>query len=381
MKVPINKNDLKHFKGDLEKTANEFQRLLYVLAALAVASQFTYDVVLGIKALLIFCVSIWVARETEIFYITQKSDVMRAKAKEALQTTHPEVTGILFALLLPVGTPLFVVAVGSFISIFIGKMVFGGYTFNIFNPAIVGRLFVGIAWPALVTINFPETVDNYILQLIFQKDLSTPVLSPLMELHANGIISLEGMKSLTDLLFKPQHGMLMALPGIVYILLAVIFIIRKSVDLRPLLYTLLSSAVILLLITCSFNLSFNYPLFHVIAGGLLFVTLLMMTDPFTKPYSTLGIIYYSAIFTVVYTLIRFLGKDPDGVIYALLFANLFVPLLNKKTTDISLGLNRKCIVGVISVVLALAATGLFINAIIDQRIESKKIVVNEYVKN
>jgi len=381
MKVAINKNDLKHFNGDLDKTAREFQYLLYIVAALAVASQFSHDVVLGVKALLILIVSVWVSRETEIFYITQKSNVMRVEAKETLKTTRPEITGILFALLLPVGTPLFVVFIGAFISIFIGKMVFGGYSFNIFNPAVVGRLFVGIAWPALVTINFPETVDNYILELIFQTEVSVGTLSPLMELRANGIVSLENMKSLTELLFKPQYGMLLAVPGIVYLIIAVIFIIRKSVDFRPLLYTLLSSAVILLIIICKFNLSVSYGLFHAVAGGLLFVTLLMMTDPFTKPHSSLGIIYYSAIFTAVYSLIRFLGKDTDGVVYALLFANIFVPLLNKKTVESVFGVNRKTIICVIIVVLGLSATGLFINVILGERIDSKKIVVNEYVKN
>ncbi len=381
MKVIINKLPLKHIKGDLEKNRSDFIRILYVIAGLTVVFNTFNNVVFGIKAILIYVMSIFISREAEIYFITMKANVKRPVAKEAIKTTKPEITGLIFAMLLPVGTPLFVVAVGSFVSIFVGKMVFGGYSFNVFNPAVIGRLFVGIAWPALVSINFPNILDNYLLGLIFNKDLSSVLLSPLMELQVNGIVSLENMSSLSTLLFKPSIGMIFSLPSIIYILIMIHFAVNKTVDLKPIIFTAVSSAIILTIITLGFDLNFDYIFFHLLTGGFLFVTLFMMTDPFTKPFNSFGILYYAVIFAFVYTLIRFLGKDADGVLYALLFSNLFVPLLNKKTKNLKFGSNLKSFISVIILFLVLLGTGLFINTILNQRITNGEIVVNAYVKN
>lgn len=385
MDVRINKAHVNNIKGDFEKSSSLILRVLYVLTTLSIVSQLAHNAVFPFKAALIFLISVWISRETEIFFQTMKSNISRSEAKEMLKTTKPEITGLIYALLLPVGTPLFVVAAGAFVAIFIGKMVFGGYSYNVFNPAIVGRLFVSIAWPSLVTISFPKTegvltLDNYLLSLIFEKDLTIPLLSPLMELSNNGVVYSEGMKTVTNLLFSPQLGMLFAMPAIIYIGLILLFFIRKTVDLRPLLLTLLSTAVVLSVITLGFKLDMHYAAFHLLAGGFLFVTLFMMSDPFTKPYSNIGMLYYAVIFTVVYSLIRFIGKDADGVLYALLFANLFVPLLNKKTVKATFTLSLKNTIMVVLLITTLIGTGLFIKTILEQRIESKESVVGVYDK-
>ena len=381
MVVRISKIPLAQFKGDLEKSTSDVFKLLMVLALVAIGSQSFFHVALGIKAALIFAVSILVARETEIFFLSQKNSVDRAEAKEVLKTSKPEITGLIYALLLPIGTPLFVVAAGAFVAIFIGKMVFGGYSFNVFNPAIVGRLFVGLSWPLLSTITFPQVFDNYLLQYMFSQDFSTGMLSPLMTLQANGIVTLQGAPSLMKLLFNGQYGMLFAIPSIVYILLIGHFLVRKTADLRPLLFTAGASAITLLVITLSFDLPISYIGLNLLAGGFFFVALFMMTDPFTKPFSTTGILYYAVIFTAVFTLIRFLGKDADGTLYALLFANLFVPLLNKKTISSTFGVSFKSALTVLILLATLIGTGLFISTILHQRIEAQEIVVVEHVQN
>jgi len=218
-------------------------------------------------------------------------------------------------------------------------------------------------------------MDNYLLQLIFQKDFTAVALSPLMELHANGIVSLANMRPLTELLFTTNHGMLFSFPVIVYPLVLIFFAVRKTIDFRPLGITLVTSLITLAVIAISFNQSFEYPLFHLLAGGYLFVAILMMTDPFTKPYTTIGTIAYAAIFTLSFTMVRFLGKDSDGVFYALLFANLFVPLINKKTDKAIFGFNRQTVTTLVVTVSILVGTGLFITKILEQRIASKEVTV------
>jgi len=381
MKVILNKLPVSHLKGELDKTVNDFIKVLYVFAGLSIIYNSFNDLAYGIKSLLIFLVSTLICRETEILFVSQKLDIPRSEAKESLVTTKPEITAIIYALLLPVGTPLFVVAVGAFISIFVGKMVFGGYSFNVFNPAIIGKLFVSLSWPLLVTLNFSNSFDNYLLEIIFKRDFSKEILSPLMQLQANGIVSLNNMSSIKELLFLPNNGMLFSIPSIFFILAIIFFIVRKTLDLKPLLFTFITTTVMLGVITLHFNLTINYILFNILAGGFLFVSIFMMTDPFTKPFSNYGLMFYSSIFSLVFILIRFLGKDADGVFNALLFANLFVPLLNKKTTSKKLGLNKSSFISGVILILILLGSGLFVNNILDQRISENKIVVNEYVKN
>lgn len=381
MKVIVNKLPLKHVVGDYEKNRNEFIKVLYLLSSLSIIFNSYLDILFGIKATLIILLSVLVSKETEILFLSMKSNISRKEAQEAIITTKPEITGLIFALLLPVGTPLFVVAVGSFISIFVGKMVFGGYSFNVFNPAIIGRLFVSMAWPALVTISFPNILDNYLLGLIFQRDLSIEILTPLMELQSNGIVSLNNMDSIFSLLFIPNYGLLCNQPGIIYFLILIYFFIKKIVDLRPILYTTIASIFLIFVIKSGFNLNFSFIQFNLLAGSFLFVIMFMMTDPFTKPFNSYGILIYSVIFTIVFLLIRFLGKDEDGVLNALLFTNLFVPLLNKKCKSFILGLNLRSVITTVVLIISLLGSGLFINNILNQRIENSVIVVDAYVKS
>ncbi len=378
MEAKINKMPLAFFKGDLERTKKHVRIVLAIVMAVSVIVQMSLGFPVGVKAALIFCVSILVARETEIFFITQKEGVSRRSAKLLIATTAPEITAMIYALLLPVATPLFVVAIGAFVGIFVGKMIFGGYSYNIFNPAIIGRLFVAISWPALISLGYVDSLENFVLETIFKQDFPTNVLSPLMELQANGIVSLDNMSSIEELLFTINPGMLYSIPAVFYILILIYFLMNKVVDLFTMLITIIAMVILTSVVAFNFDLGFNYVLFHLFSGGLLFALLFIVTDPFTKPYTKYGMIIYSVILVVSLSLIRFIGKDADGILYALLFANLFVPLLNKKTLKNKLKLTWQNIMMLVLSITVLIGTGIFINSILTDRIASGDIIVGGY---
>lgn len=103
------------------------------------------------KALMIYGVSIVTALVTEIVWaLIHKENIL-----EQLKNSFPLVTALIFALTLPIGTPLYVVAIGSFIAIFFGKLVYGGFGQNIFNPALVGRVVVHLAFGSTLTTSLP----------------------------------------------------------------------------------------------------------------------------------------------------------------------------------------------------------------------------------
>ena len=140
------------------------QVMLYLTATLVVVSlfsvgyYFTLGADYGIKALLMIIASVVAAYlcEAGYFYLLKEKDI-----KKAVNNSFPYVTAILFALILPIGTPYYVVIFGSIFSILIGKLLFGGFGQNIFNPALIGRVFVMMSYGDKLTAVLPgKAVDG-----------------------------------------------------------------------------------------------------------------------------------------------------------------------------------------------------------------------------
>ena len=137
-------------KRSTQDIMKELLLAIVVLCVAAVAYNFTRGSEYGIHALLMMVISSVVAVITEIAWakINGKTDL-----KTEIANSFPFITSLLFALTLPVGTPYYVVAIGSFIAIFFGKLIYGGFGHNIFNPALIGRCVVHLSFGAKLTIN------------------------------------------------------------------------------------------------------------------------------------------------------------------------------------------------------------------------------------
>ena len=139
-------------KRSTQDIMKELLLAIVVLCVAAVAYNFTRGSEYGIHALLIMVISSVVALITEIAWakMNGKNDL-----KTEIANSFPFVTSLLFALTLPVGTPYYVVAIGSFIAIFFGKLIYGGFGHNIFNPALIGRCVVHLSFGAQLTAVLP----------------------------------------------------------------------------------------------------------------------------------------------------------------------------------------------------------------------------------
>lgn len=342
MEVKINKLPLAFIKGDIDDLTHKFYIILILLAIASISLSFAFGFAYTIKSVLIFLVAVIVARETEILFLTHRHSILRTEAKEMIKITKPEITGLIIAFLVPVGTPLFVVLIGTFVAIFIGKMVFGGYSYNIFNPALVGFVFIFIAWPALLTTGFVTSLENNLIEVLIGVDLSTALMTPLDHFAQVGFISYSNtMPTITQLLFTVQAGNLASVPVIVYFLVMLYAGFMKIIDLKVTFAILCSAFLVALLVGLNYDQSINYALFHVLSGSLIFVAIFMATDPFTSAYSTVGKIVIGVIVGSLVILIRMLGDYPDSAMFALLFANLFIPFINKKTVSLKLNLDNK----------------------------------------
>ena len=218
------------------------------------------------------------------------------------------VTGLLFALTLPANTPIYAVALGAFVAIFIGKMLFGGIGKNFANPALVGRFFVVISFGSLLSV-FVDPIDG------------SAGATPLLYINSGDLSSVNLLN-----LFLGSTGGCIGETSVLALLLGGIYLsIKRVIDIRiPLIY--LGGSAVLALI---FSGSINFVLPHLMAGGLMLGAIFMATDYSTSPISGLGVVIYALGCAILTMVIRFYAAQPEGVSYSILLMNLFVPLLDK----------------------------------------------------
>lgn len=232
------------------------------------------------------------------------------------------VTGTLLAFNLPANISPWLVILGALVSIGVGKMSFGGLGRNLFNPALVGRVFLLISFPVQMTL-FPDTAGVDAITgatpLAFVKEaLKTG--TPVTEIMPN--IDLGGML----LGFKDgsmgEIGALALLIGGIYLL------IRKVITWRIPVFVLGSMGVFAAILWLVNPEQYMNPLFHLFAGGAMLGAIFMATDYVTSPMTKTGQAIYAIGIGIITILIRVWGAYPEGISFAILIMNATVPLIN-----------------------------------------------------
>ena len=237
-------------------------------------------------------------------------------------------TGVLLALNLPPAAPWWIAFMGGIAAIAIAKMCFGGLGQNIFNPAIFGRVFLLVSFPAIMTTwAAPHSwigVDAF--------SGATP-LAQINEglrqgLPVNQIIADNNLSG-WHMLFARAGGSVGEISALALIAGFVYLLVRKVI--KPHIPVAIIGTVIV--VSGIFSLidpvRFTGPLFNVFTGGLLLGSIFMATDYVTSPMTTLGMIIYGVLIGLLTVLIRYFGSYPEGVSFAILIANMAVPLINK----------------------------------------------------
>ena len=273
--------------------------------------------------------SVLVAMLTEflIFPLSQKPDrkaegkwqrlVSRYKDFNSLNLLTSALTGLIFVLTLPAGISFYVIVMGAIFGIAIGKMVFGGTGHNVFNPAAVGRVFVSLAFGSFFVGAYPS------LDVVAG---TTPLTYIRQESFAKVLESYE----MWELFVGCVPGPMGEISKVAILLGAVYLIIRKAADWKIMLAVVVPSFIFALVAGLGLNVNaFQFALFHLLAGGLLFGAVFMATDPVSSPLHTTTKLLYGLIIAIVTMLNRFFGSMPEGVVFGILFANMFVPLFDR----------------------------------------------------
>ena len=232
------------------------------------------------------------------------------------------VTGILLALNLPATTPWWIVFIGAVVAIGVAKMTFGGIGQNLFNPAIVGRVFLLISFPAQMTDwTRPQGFIGGGLDALSGA-------TPLGLAKEGGVAAVADLDYL-DMLFYNIGGSAGELSAIA-IIAGFIYLLARRV-IRP--YITLSILVTVALFSDIFWMidpaTYTDPVFNLLTGGVLLGSVFMATDYVTSPMSNVGGIIYGVGIGVITMLIRYFGAYPEGMSFAILIMNSVVPLINK----------------------------------------------------
>jgi len=239
------------------------------------------------------------------------------------------VTGILLAFNLPSNIPWWMVVMGALFAIGIGKMTYGGLGNNPFNPALVGRVFLLISFPVQMT-SWPLPVVSR-FQYSDASTGATP-LGFLKEALRNGEAVPDIMNQIPDhmQLFLGQMGGSLGEVSALALILGFGWLLYKKIITWHIpvviIATIFAFAGILWLVDPSENAA---PLFHILTGGVMLGAVYMATDLVTSPMTKAGMIVYAGGIGLITMIIRKFGAYPEGISFAILIMNAFVPLLNK----------------------------------------------------
>ena len=231
------------------------------------------------------------------------------------------VTGMLLAFNLPATIPWWIIVIGAFVAIAVAKMTFGGLGKNPFNPALVGRVFLLIAYPVQMT-TFPA-VEN----------ASLDALSGATPLAAVKFGAAADVVPVQDLLLGNMPGSLGEVAAVALIIGFVYLLWRKVITWHIPVTVLATMALFAFVVTAakggSAELMWQCPLVHVLAGGALLGAIFMATDYATSPMTVKGQVIFAVGIGVITMLIRLWGAYPEGMSFAILIMNAVVPLINK----------------------------------------------------
>lgn len=348
----VNKVKITNYKADYNVSLLWFERVLLFIALISVVQSSLIGLALGVKALLIFVVAYFTARETEILFAVIVGNKERSKAIVDVNESRVQITGLVFALLLPIGTPIIALIVSLIFAIIIGKIAFGGFSYNIFNVAVFARVFAEISYPYTLKPFLQPTIDivDRLIVNVF----------PIAEVYEIAYTDFLSSLTVNHLLFDSNTLYMLGSISPIVLLGCALFLMYKGIlDYVLPLFTVLITLVMALII----GFVTGDIMFTVISASVVFVSFFVMffviTDPITAPKSVNGKFVYASIFVFITFWMAYMTNNLYTFAYALLFANIFVAMLDSKSGKFS---KVKKAVLLVIMVLILTLGALFINA-------------------
>ena len=292
-----------HIRGDFRTSRLMLDVVLALLPALIVGA-----IVLGARALMVTLISMAAAVAAEYLYS------LALKRRNTIVDASALVTGMLFAMTLPVSVPYWLAAAGSAFAILVAKLMCGGLGQNIFNPALFARAFALILFPAALT-RYPA--------------LGVDAVSSSTPLHHMVMPALPE-ESVLDMFLGNCPGSIGEISALALIAGGIYLVARKVISARiPLSY--LATVAVLTLVFHKTDDAISWMLYSLFSGGVMLGAIFMATDYVTSPVTKKGQIFYGIGCGILTVIFRYYGLFPEGVTYAILLMNLCVWVIDRYT--------------------------------------------------
>jgi len=270
------------------------------------------------------------------------------------------ISGILLALTLPPGFPLWMAALAGFVGIALAKVMFGGIGLNVFNPALVGRAFVQAAFPVAITTWTPARAPGRFWEFIpstwtFPFAVPTPVGQWVKDIAVDGFtgatpLALSKLGNGVVPHFATDTGNLFMgitsgsageTSAILILVCGAYLAVRRMMDWRIPAAVILGTYLTAELFHWMDPSVYPTPMFMILAGGLMLGAVFMASDMVASPVTPVGVWVYGILIGFLTVIIRLFGSLSEGVMYAILFGNAASPLISAVTQPRVYGTSRK----------------------------------------
>lgn len=299
------------------------------------------------KTFLMLAVGALVSVIIELLYALSEGKSQEFSQYQRL--VDPINSGLLIALLLPTTTPIYVLILAVFVGVYVGKLVFGGYGYYIFNPALVGVLFAQISFPGIYA------------------DLSTPLMK-LKEVITSGV-TLDF--NLLDLLIGNYEAIAIGSTSILLLFgLLCYLVVTRVIDYR------ISGTFLLVMVVMSLIIGYisfgagalGYTAINLMTGLAMFGAVFLVPESVSSPTSREAKLIYASVVAIMTMLVRTVGGAVEGVVFAILLGNMLTPFLNRtvtrsnKQTLLKTSISLAVIVVLLAVFLGFMVQGQLIDA-------------------
>ena len=256
------------------------------------------------------------------------------------------ITGMLLGLTLPPNFPVWMAFFGGVLGISLGKFIFGGLGYNVFNPALVGRAILQAAFPVAITTWYPSFLPNR-LSSFSSSTFTMPFMEPKVVDAMSGATPLSSFKFDKVLVETPDlaMGLISGSTGetcAVLIILGGIYLVWRGMMNWRIPLAVLGSAFLLSAVLYAVDSeAYAPPLFMLFSGGLMLGAVFMATDMVASPLTPFGVWIYGSIIGLLTIIIRTWGGLPEGVMYAILIANAISPHIDNMIQPRVYGTSKK----------------------------------------
>lgn len=290
------------------KSSLNTQKIMYLVILALIPSGIAGVFIFGLSSLKVIAICIASCVFSEVVFLR-----LRKKDPRIIFDGSAILTGLLLAYNLPPEIPAWIPFIGGVVSIVIGKQIFGGLGHNIFNPALVGRVFLQISWPVYMT---TWSNPRWALDAV---STATP-------------LAKEGARSFSYIdLFLGNHGGCIGEVCIAALLIGALLLICTNIISFHIPASFIGTVMIFAWIFGGDGFFKGDFIFHLLSGGLVLGAFFMATDYVTCPLTKKGKLIFGAGCGLLTILIRFKGAYPEGVSYAILFMNAMVPMIDRYT--------------------------------------------------